>query len=208
MPCCGQNWRILLWSQELWHDAPCSRIRVARGGLNVARVPWPGRTRAPGPVRPPTPSARPGHWPRPLIGLARAHRPHRGRRASGVPFGVDERPIPPESRARRSTLLRRNSHESLKIKIHRFLQIGTFSDSGSAADPRPWTARLPERGQLQKKMRTVSGDRSSNRNRLSTINIDRRSICKQRGGCEVRKTAEAISQAQVIFAMVSCRHST
>jgi hypothetical protein len=108
-------------------------------------------------------------WPKPLIGLARAHRPHRGQRASGVPFGVDERPIPPESRARRSTLLRRNSHESLKIKIHRFLQIGTFSDSGSAADPRPWTARLPERGQLQKKMRTVSGNRSSNRNWLSTI---------------------------------------
>ena len=40
---------------------------------------------------------------------------------------------------------------SLKIKIHRFLQIGTLSDSGAAADPRPWTARLPERGQLQKK---------------------------------------------------------
>ena len=58
---------------------------------------------------------------------------------------------------------------SLKIKIHRFLQIGTLSDSGAAADPRPWTARLLERGQLQKKMRTVSGDRSSNRNWLSTI---------------------------------------
>jgi hypothetical protein len=58
---------------------------------------------------------------------------------------------------------------SLEIKIHRFLQIGTFSDSGSAADPRPWTARLPERGPLQKKMRTVSGNRSSNRNWPSTI---------------------------------------
>ena len=151
MPCCGQNWRILLWSQELWHDAPCSRIRVARGGLNVARVPWPGRTRAPGPVRPPTPSARPGHWPRPLIGLARAHRPHRGRRASGVPFGVDALKAHPARIESAPVDTLKPQLSSLKIKIHRFLQIGTFSDSGSAADPRPWTARLPERGQLQKK---------------------------------------------------------